>query len=82
MEKSLLLLRRRTEKQEHPFYDLLLEMRQQSGDAVLDNTSFNTNGEPIVCDLKDACHCFLETDIDILVAGNNAFIKSVFKSKA
>ena len=64
------------EERDHPFYGLLLEMRRQSGDAVLVNTSFNTNGEPIVCDLKDAYNCFLKTNIDILVVGNNAFIKS------
>ena len=60
----------------HPFYDLLLEMRKQSGDAMLVNTSFNTNQEPIVCTFQDAYQCFLKTDMDILVVHNTAFIKS------
>lgn len=59
----------------HPFYDLLLEMRKQSGDAVLVNTSFNTNGEPIVSSLQDAYQCFMRTNMAILVVGNYALLK-------
>lgn len=64
------------EEESHPFYTLLREMRRQSGNAVLVNTSFNTSGEPIVCTLEDAYHCFLRTNMDILVVENYAFIKS------
>lgn len=64
------------EDENHPFYSLLREMRRQSGDGMLVNTSFNTNGEPIVCYLNDAYHCFLRTNMDILVVENYAFIKS------
>lgn len=59
----------------HPFYTLLLEMRKQTGDGMLVNTSFNTNGEPIVCSMKDAYDCFIRTDIDILVVGEFIFEK-------
>jgi carbamoyltransferase len=64
------------EDKKHPLYELLLEMRTQSGDAILINTSFNTNGEPIVCSLADAWHCFNHTNIDILCVGNYVFQKT------
>lgn len=63
------------EEESHPFYGLLHEMRAQSGDGILVNTSFNTSGEPIICDMKDAYNCFIKTNMDILVVGNYAFIK-------
>ncbi|MEZ4990859.1 MAG: carbamoyltransferase N-terminal domain-containing protein [Saprospiraceae bacterium] len=63
------------EEENHPFYSLLQEMRRQSGDGILVNTSFNTAGEPIVCTLHDAYHCFIHTNMDILVVGNYAFTK-------
>jgi carbamoyltransferase len=59
----------------HPFYDLLLEMRKQTGDGLLVNTSFNTNGEAIVCSLMEAYNCFCKTDIDILVVDKFVFEK-------
>ena len=34
------------------------------------NTSFNVRGEPIVCTPEDAFHCFMGTELDVLVAGN------------
>jgi len=60
----------------HPFYELLMEMRKQTGDGIIVNTSLNTNGEPIVCDINDAYDCFIRTDIDILVVGNFVFQKT------
>lgn len=63
------------EEESHPFYGLLLEMRQQSGDGILVNTSFNASGEPIVCHMKDAYDCFIKTNLDILVVGNYTFTK-------
>lgn len=63
------------EEESHPFYGLLQEMRQQSGDGILVNTSFNTSGEPIICTMKDAYHCFIKTNLDILVVGNYTFTK-------
>jgi carbamoyltransferase len=63
------------EEENHPFYELLLEMRRQSGNGILVNTSFNTSGEPIVCTINDAYNCFKKTNMDILVIGNYAFTK-------
>jgi len=39
------------------------------------NTSFNVRGEPIVCDAADAFHCFMGTDIDMLVCENCVMYK-------
>jgi carbamoyltransferase len=60
----------------HPLYGLLEEMRKQSGRGILINTSFNRNGEPIVCTMEDAWTCFMGTNIDILVLENYVFQKS------
>ena len=37
---------------------------------VLINTSFNIRGEPIVCSIEDAYRCFLTTELDYLICGN------------
>ena len=34
------------------------------------NTSFNVRGEPIVCTPEDAFHCFMGTEIEVLIVGN------------
>jgi carbamoyltransferase len=49
------------------YYDLIREFDQQTGCAVLVNTSFNVRGEPIVCTPHDAYQCFMRTHIDHLV---------------
>jgi carbamoyltransferase len=57
------------------FYDLLAAFDQRSGCPVLINTSFNVRGEPIVCSPEDAYLCFMRTDMDILVLGNQILYK-------
>jgi carbamoyltransferase len=37
---------------------------------IIDNTSFNVRGEPIVCTLEDAYRCFMRTNMDALVLGH------------
>jgi carbamoyltransferase len=55
----------------NPRYHALLEaFRARTGCPVLVNTSFNVRGEPIVCTPEDAFHCFMGTEIEVLVAGN------------
>jgi carbamoyltransferase len=39
------------------------------------NTSFNIRGEPIVCTPEDAYHCFMGTDMDVLVLENHILLK-------
>jgi len=37
---------------------------------MLVNTSFNVRGEPVVCTPEDALACFMNTGMEVLVAGN------------
>jgi carbamoyltransferase len=62
--------------QQHPiYYDLINEFKKITGYGVIINTSFNVNGEPIVCTPKDAVRCFMKTDMDLLVMNNFLLIK-------
>ncbi len=58
-------------REDHPlYYDLIRKFEEETGCAVLVNTSFNVRGEPIVCTPEDAYRCFATTGIDFLVMGN------------
>jgi carbamoyltransferase len=60
----------------HPeFYDLLRAFDQRTGCPVMINTSFNVRGEPIVCTPQDAYLCFMRTNMDVLVLGNQILRK-------
>ena len=60
----------------HPeFYDLLRAFDERTGCPVLINTSFNVRGEPIVCSPDDAYLCFMRTNMDVLVLGNQILLK-------
>lgn len=63
-------------KKSHPLFHLLEKVKEFTGDSLLVNTSFNRNGEPIVCSFEDAYHCFQNTKMDTLVVENYAFIKT------
>ena len=52
------------------YYNILKAYCKKSGDLALINTSFNVRGEPIVCSIKDAYNCFLNTNLDIFVCEN------------
>ncbi len=58
------------------YYDLLTAFDRLTGCPVLVNTSFNVRGEPIVCDPKDAYLCFMRTEMDNLVIGNQILDKA------
>jgi carbamoyltransferase len=61
----------------HPeFYDLIREFDRQTGCPVIINTSFNVRGEPIVCSPDDAYRCFMRTNMDVLVLGNQLLLKA------
>lgn len=49
------------------FHALLRAFGRLSGHPVLINTSFNVQGEPIVCTPADALRCFGGTGLDVLV---------------
>ena len=52
------------------FHSLLRRFKARTGCSLLINTSFNVRGEPIVCTPQDAFRCFMNTDIEVLAAGN------------
>lgn len=51
-------------------YNLIKKFGEISGIPILLNTSFNTQGEPIVESPGDALQCFLNTNIDVLILGD------------
>jgi carbamoyltransferase len=52
------------------YYDLLKAYQKRTGVPVLVNTSFNTQGEPIVCSPRDAVETFWTSPLDALVIGS------------
>lgn len=52
------------------YHALLRNFKELTGCPVLVNTSFNIRGEPIVATPEDAFHCFMGTNMDLLVVGN------------
>jgi carbamoyltransferase len=58
------------------YHDLISEFKKLTGYGVIINTSFNVNGEPIICTPRDAVRCFMKTNIDILVLNNYILFKS------
>ncbi|MEZ4826684.1 MAG: carbamoyltransferase [Bacteroidia bacterium] len=61
------------------FWQLLQAFKKRTGCSVLVNTSFNVRGEPIVCTPEEAIRCFLQTEMDMLVAGNYVFSKETLR---
>lgn len=49
------------------FHALISAFEEIRGVPIVVNTSFNVKGEPIVETPEDALHCFLGTDMDLLV---------------
>ena len=52
------------------FYNLIVEFKNISGIPIVLNTSFNLNGEPIVCSPTDAIRTFISCGLDYLAIGN------------
>ncbi|MBI1389051.1 MAG: hypothetical protein GC154_11445 [bacterium] len=57
------------------FYQVVSEFDKLTGCPMIVNTSFNVRGEPIVCGVDDAYHCFCMTDIDILALDGAVVVK-------
>ena len=53
-----------------PYADLLRAMRERTGYGCVLNTSFNVNGQPIVCTPREAIYTFYGTGLDRLVLGH------------
>jgi len=58
------------------FYGLIQEFDRVTGVPVLLNTSFNLQGEPIVCTPEDAVSTFLRSGLDALVLGDYLCVKT------
>ena len=58
------------EKNNRKFYKLISEFNKITNVPVILNTSFNLNGEPIVCNPEDAIKTFFTCGLDILVLEN------------
>jgi carbamoyltransferase len=54
---------------------LMTRFAERTGCPVMINTSFNVRGEPIVCAPEHAYHCFMGTDMDVLVLENFLLLK-------
>ena len=52
------------------FYRLIEEFERLTGVPIVLNTSFNLNGEPIVCEPKDAIRTFFSCGLDALIVGD------------
>ena len=59
-----------TEEGNPVFYHIIKQFEKETGCGMVINTSFNVRGEPIVCTPEDAYHCFMNTEMDVLVLGN------------
>ncbi len=57
------------------FYRLMSAFEEQTGCPVMINTSFNVRGEPIVNTPADAYHCFMGTEMDVLVIEDFLLLK-------
>jgi carbamoyltransferase len=69
-----------TRAQNPLYYAVIEEFGKLSGVPVLINTSFNVQGEPIVCSPLEAFNSFAHTDMDYLVMGD-ALIPASSKRK-
>jgi carbamoyltransferase len=58
------------------YYKLIKSFRERTGCPVIINTSFNVRGEPIVCSPEHAYHCFMATEMDLLVLEDYVLLKS------
>jgi carbamoyltransferase len=57
------------------YHDVVAEFDRLTGVPMILNTSFNDQGEPIVCTPEEAADCFLATEIDALVMGRYLAVK-------
>ena len=57
------------------YYKLIKQFEEVTGCPVIINTSFNVRGEPIVCTPQDAYHCFMGTEMDVLVIEDYVLLK-------
>ena len=57
------------------YHALLSKFNELTGCPVIANTSFNVQGEPIVCTPEDAFSCFMGCSMDLLCIVNQILYK-------
>ena len=57
------------------YWNLINCFGQKTGEYLILNTSFNINGEPIICHPREAIRCFYDNGLDYLVMGNYVLSK-------
>ena len=57
------------------FYRILKAFEKLTACGVLVNTSLNLRGEPIACTPRDACECFMKSEMDALIIENFVLYK-------
>ena len=57
------------------YWRLIQAFKEYTGYGLVVNTSFNVQGEPIVCAPDDAYRCFIRTEMDDLVIEDFLFEK-------
>jgi len=63
-------------KEINPLYwKIIAAFKDLTSCPVIVNTSFNVRGEPIVCTPADSYHCFMRTEMDVLVLENFVLLK-------
>ena len=72
-------LRPQTVRREtNPLYHRLIEhFGRRTGEYAVLNTSFNIEGEPLVCHPREAIRCFFDTGLDVLIIGKFVLEKVV-----
>lgn len=64
------------DKRRNPkLHQLISRFKDRTDCPVIINTSFNIRGEPIVCEPQHAYRCFMATNMDVLVLGNQLLYK-------
>jgi carbamoyltransferase len=51
------------------YYRLIEHFGRRTGEYAVLNTSFNIEGEPLVCHPREAIRCFYDTGLDVLIIG-------------
>ena len=69
-----------TKQTNQRFYKLIKAFQQSTELPILLNTSFNLNGEPIVCTPTDAIRTFYSCGLDILAIGDYVVTKGEVRS--
>ncbi len=64
------------EKDNPGYHEIISAFEQQTGVGALLNTSFNLHGEPIVADAQDAYSTLIRSDLDGILVGNTALLKT------